>query len=199
MNFSHTEIIGYSAGLISFLNMFWYMRGIIRGEIKPALAYWLLAEIAMLLIVASSYSLGDRTSLWIAVAYASTQIVIIGLALWARNTNITRLDIGLFALAGVSIWLWWYTDNPLYTLIINVGIDASGYIPLWRSIWKNPENEDKIYWWIAACACILNMFSVRDITPTAVLYPWYLGIINSITFILLFRKIILSYGKKILS
>lgn len=199
MNLSHTEIIGYSAGLISLLNMFWYMRGMIRGKIQPTLAYWLVAELAMLLIVVSSYSLGDRTSLWIALAYSLTQIVIIWLAVRTKNTNITRFDIGLFVLAGVSIWLWWYTENPLYTLIINIGIDASGYSSLWRSIWKNPEHEDKIYWWIAAFACVLNMFSVRDMTFSAILYPWYLGIINSITFILLFHNIIFSYGKKIFS
>jgi hypothetical protein len=126
--------------------MFWYMRGILRGKTRPTLAYWLLAEVAMLLVIASDWALGDRTSLWIAVAYASTQLFIIFFAVRAKNIGITRLDIALFAVAGLSVVLWWYTKNPLYTLIINVGIDASGYIPLWRSIARNPANEDKIYW-----------------------------------------------------
>ncbi len=81
--------------------------------------------------------------------------------------------------------IWWYTDNPLYALIINVGIDASGYIPLFRDIWRDPSREDRIYWGIAAAACALNMFAVRDLSFSTVLYPWYLGVVNMIVFVVL--------------
>jgi hypothetical protein len=75
------EIIGYSAGLISFLNMFRYMYSIEKSGTRPSLAYWIIAEMAMILIALSSYASGDRTTLWIAVAYASTQVIVIALAL----------------------------------------------------------------------------------------------------------------------
>jgi hypothetical protein len=193
---STKEIIGYSAGLISFINMFWYMRGVLRGSVKPTLAYWLLAEVAMLLIIFSAFALWDRTTLWIAVAYASTQVIIIGLAIKHKNIWLRGLDYYLLGLAWVSILLWWYTKNPLYTLMINVGIDASGYIPLWRQIWKNPETEDTIYWAIAGSASVLNMFAVGSFTFESILYPWYLGIVNALTFFILIRKYLFkSYGK----
>jgi hypothetical protein len=66
-----------------------------------------------------------------------------------------------------------------------VGIDASGYIPLFRDIWRDPSREDRIYWGIAACACVLNMFAVRDLSFSTVLYPWYLGIVNLTVFLTL--------------
>lgn len=191
------QLIGYTAGLVSFLDMFWYMRGIIRGGTKPTLAYWLIAEIAMILIAVSSYSLGDRTTLWIALAYASTQLIIIALAIYHKNTHLAKTDYLFIAVALFSLVIWYITDNPLYALIINVGIDATAYIPLLRNIYSTPESEDKIYWWIAAFACVLNMFAIREVSLEAVLYPWYLGTINTVTFVLLFRKQILSYGKKI--
>jgi hypothetical protein len=78
---STAEAIGYSAGLISFLNMFRYIYAMVRYEKPISLAYWIIAELAMILIALSSWANGDRTTLWIAVAYASTQIIIIGLAL----------------------------------------------------------------------------------------------------------------------
>lgn len=191
------EIIGYSAWLISFVNMFWYMYSIIHKGTKPTLAYWLIAEIAMILIAVSSYSLGDRTTLWIALAYASTQLVIIGLALYYKNTKLEKRDILFISAALFSLVIWYITDNPFYALVINVAIDAMGYIPLLRNIYRDPNSEDRIYWWIAAFACVLNMFAVREISLEATLYPWYLGIINTITFILLFRKTLITYGKKI--
>jgi hypothetical protein len=77
LSLSHQEIIGYSAGIITFLNMFLYMRAIVRSGIRPSLTYWILSEISMILIALSSFSLGDRTTLWIAVAYAVMQIAII--------------------------------------------------------------------------------------------------------------------------
>lgn len=187
------EIIGYSAGAISFVNMFWYMRWIIGWKIRPTLAYWLLAEVAMLLIIASAYALWDRTTLWIAVAYASTQIIIIAIAIRYKNIWLKKNDYFLLWVTLLSIILWWYTNNPLYALLINVGIDASGYIPLWKQIWEDPSSEDTLYWWVAAFACVLNMFAVVNLSFSSVLYPWYLGIINFLTFIILLRKYF-SYG-----
>ena len=184
-SFTHIEIIGYSAGLISFLNMFRYMYAIQKTGTKPSLAYWIIAEMAMILIALSSYAIGDRTTLWIAVAYASTQLVIIALAITKGNYTLRKLDISLIALSLLSVLIWWYTDNPLYALVINVGIDASGYIPLFRDIWRDPSREDRIYWGIAGCACVLNMFAVRDLSFSSVLYPWYLGVVNMIVFVVL--------------
>jgi hypothetical protein len=51
------EIIGYSAGLISFLNMFRYMYAIQQNGTKPSLAYWIIAEMAMILVAASSWAI----------------------------------------------------------------------------------------------------------------------------------------------
>lgn len=185
---STSQLIGYSAGLISFLNMFWYMRAIIRSSIRPSLTYWLLAEVAMILIAVSSYALWDRTTLWIAVAYATTQIAIIAIALRYQYAPMHRLDKMLFVFAFLSILLWWYTKNPLYALVINVGIDASSYIPLFRKAWKNPLSEDITYWMIAGWASVLNMFAVTSLTFTSILYPWYLGIVNATVFIILFAR-----------
>lgn len=197
MNLSNIEIIGYSAWLLSFLNMFRYMWAIKKSGIKPSLTYWILAEIAMILIALSSFALGDRTTLWIAVAYATTQIIIIGMALRYGYVALAPLDRNLMILAMLSVGLWWYTKNPLYALVINVGIDASGYIPLFKKIYNEPKSEDLIYWSIAAFACVLNMFAVGSLTFSTVLYPWYLGIVNLSVFIILIRHKIVTYGKKI--
>jgi hypothetical protein len=165
------------------------MYSIEKSGTRPSLAYWIIAEMAMILIALSSYASGDRTTLWIAVAYASTQVIVIALALAKWNCDIKRLDIGLISLSLLSWLIWWYTDNPFYALIINVGIDASGYIPLFRDIWHDPSREDRIYWGIAAAACVLNMFAVRDFSFSSVLYPWYLWVVNTIVFLsLILRK-----------
>jgi uncharacterized membrane protein len=192
MNLTNEEIIGYSAGLISFFNMFRYMYAIKRDHIRPSLTYWGLAEVAMILIAISSWANGDRTTLWIAVAYASTQVIIIGMALRYGYDGMTRLDKSLFLLAFISVFLWWYTKNPFYTLVINVGIDAMSYIPLIRKSWKDPRSEDFTYWLIAAFASVLNMFAVTSLAFETVLYPWYLGIINLSVFLILFRRYLIK-------
>jgi uncharacterized membrane protein len=50
------EIIGYSAGIISFVNMFRYMYAIRNNGTRPSLAYWIIAEMAMILIALSSWA-----------------------------------------------------------------------------------------------------------------------------------------------
>lgn len=47
----------------------------------------------MILIAASSYALGDRTTLWIALAYATTQVFIIGFALKYGYAKMGKMDI----------------------------------------------------------------------------------------------------------
>lgn len=103
MELSNIQIIGYTAGLISFFNMFRYMWAIKVSGIKPSLTYWILAEIAMILIALSSYAIGDRTSLWIAVAYATTQIIIIAMAFKYGYVAFTKKDNLLFAIALLSV------------------------------------------------------------------------------------------------
>lgn len=196
MELTSTQIIGYLAGIISFANMFRYMWSIHKSGTKPSLTYWILAELAMLLILFSSIALWDTTAIWIALAYASTQIFIIILALRHKHERMTRFDMWLLGLALFSIVIWWYTSNPLYTLIINVGIDAIGYIPLFKKIWKNPKSEDLTYWAIAGGASVLNMFAVLSITFQSVLYPWYLGIVNATVFLVLIRHLLISLWKK---
>lgn len=80
------------------------------------------------------------------------------------------------------------TKNPLYALVINVGIDASSYIPLFRKIWNEPKSEDIIYWMVAGGASVMNMFAITSITFESVLYPWYLGIVNATVFLVLFFR-----------
>lgn len=196
MELTNIQIIGYLAGIISFVNMFRYMWSIHESGTKPSLTYWILAELAMLLILFSSIALWDKTAIWIAAAYASTQIFIIILALKYNHERMTWFDMWLLTLALFSIVIWWYTSNPLYTLIINVGIDASGYIPLFKKIWKDPKSEDLIYWGVAGSASVLNMFAVSNITFQSVLYPWYLGIVNALVFLTLIRYLIISLWKK---
>lgn len=197
LSLSHQEIIGYSAGIITFLNMFLYMRAIVRSGIRPSLTYWILSEISMILIALSSFSLGDRTTLWIAVAYAVMQIAIIWLALGHKYEKITSLDKTLFFLGGVSVFLWWYTNNPLYALVINVGIDASSYIPLYKKTWHDALSEDTLYWEITAFASVINMFAITNISFEWVLYPWYLGVANLTMMLLLILRKPRTLGAKI--
>lgn len=182
------DIAWYIAGFLWFLLYIPYIISIFNGKTRPNLAGWLLYEVAMVLIVISSWKLGVSTTLYPAIVNCIMQFIIILLCFRFGFVRFTYFDIVFFTISGVSIILWKYTDNAFTALILNIIVDASGSASIAHKIWKNPGTETPITWTIALMSGIINTFAITSFTPEQYILPTYIILANLIILILALRK-----------
>jgi len=180
--------VGYTAGVLGLIPFVIFIRAMLRGTSRPNLAGWILYDIAMLMIVTSSIALGAWQAVWLAVAYLIGQSVMIGLSFKTGYFTFSKFDYAVFSLSILGLLLWIYTSNPLYALILNVGVDALGSLSIARKLYVHPGTEDRGAWTLCLIISILNIFAVASFDISNALYPVVIVIMNILITALSFRR-----------
>ena len=181
-------IIGITAGSLSLIAYILYNIAILRGTTRPSRATWWILTLVGFLILASYYSEGARTTIWVPLAYFIGPLVIALLSLKYGRGGWTRLDRFCFAGAVVSMVFWFLTSSALIALLINIFIDFLGLLPTIKKSYRWPRTEDKTAWIFEAVASLINLFAIQAWTFEIYVYPLYLVIVNGLIAMLLIRK-----------
>ncbi len=166
-----------------------YIVSIFQGKTKPSFSGWLLFTTSMICIFISSYSLGARESLYLVGTFTLLNASIALLALKYGFIKFHRLEIILFILTFIGIFLWWYFSSPWYTLVISVLIDMFGYIIMVKKLYLYPETEDKWSWAMSVGAYSLNLIIISHWIPQEYLFSLSNVVWCSIIFLLALRQI----------
>ncbi len=188
------EIIGISAGIISFLAYGRYIYSVWLGKTKPSRATWWILTLVGTMIALSYYSVGARDTMWLAVSYVICPLIVAILSIKngeGSSWNYTE-KICLF-LALVSILLWivlmkiGFTNASFVVLIINIVADFIGILPTIIKSYYRPENEDISAWILSSIAGIFNLLAIENWNIEISLYPLYLATANPLIAILIYR------------
>ncbi|MDB5266325.1 MAG: hypothetical protein JWN89_140 [Parcubacteria group bacterium] len=181
------ELLGVTAGVISFFAFCAYYISIIRGRTKPDQATWMILTIVSFLILVSYYSLGARDTLWLPASYTIGQLITFILSLKYGNNKWSTFDKICLALTLASLLVWVGTKSALYILLINIFIDFMGMLPTVRKSLLEPYSEARFPWLLTSSACLLNVFAIRVWSFDMWIYPIYMLIINGLVTILIMR------------
>lgn len=176
------------AGILELLVYVLIIRSMQKGVTKPNLAGWVLYTVAMGMIVASSIALSAWQVLFLAFAYLIGQVVIIGLSFKTGYFAFSKFDYACIGLSLLGLLLWIQTTNPLYALILNVGVDALGTLAIARKVYLHQETEDRIAWVLASGIATLNLFAITSFDISNALFPVYIVFANVLIAVLSFRR-----------
>lgn len=171
-------IAGMLAGVLSLGGYIPYIIGILKGETRPNIATWFIWTIVGGLLAFSFLeSGGDLHNAWLPFGYFIGPFIIAILAIRYGYNTWSRLDILCLIAAIISIIPWLTINNPSYTLIINIFIDAVGAIPTLIKSWKEPETEDFTAWTIFFIANTIQLLAteVWNISSTYTVYLFLLA------------------------
>ncbi len=181
---SHT-LIGYIAGVISFLGFAPYIIATIKGKNRPNRATWMIWFLVSIILLVSYQASGGTHTLWVMrtnVLFSGT----LALLSWKYGASgWSALDVGCLIGALFGLLLWWFFDSPLPTLYISIGIDIVGAIPTVKKSWKNPFEEDRLTWILFWVANTLNLFAMPSWSVPIASYPVYLFLISGVMTVLL--------------
>lgn len=167
-----------------------YILSIFQGKTKPSFSGWLIFTVSMSCVLASAYALGARESLFLIATFTLLHAFVTILSLKYGIIEFTKTDVLLLILSAIGVMLWWQTSSPWYALILNVFIDAFGYIALVKKLYYKPGTEDGAAWALSIGAYSLNLFLISRWIPEEYLFSLSNVIWCSIIFLLALRPIV---------
>lgn len=198
------EIMAWISAILIFASSFRYMHSIIVWKTKPNVVGWILYQIATICVLVSSYELGAMSTIVASLAYGINQLIIIGLAFYFGYAKINRIEGVYFGISMLSLLAWMIlTHSPdvfsghhfnalkisLIVLIINTFIDMMWAVSIFTKLYKHPETEDSMAWFLAFVSWLFSFLAIEELSTEELVYPIYLILSNLAIWLLCFRKI----------
>ena len=172
-------ILGIIAVIIGLLGYVFYIRGIIKGEVKPHAFTWSVWGVLTSIAFIAQVVEGGGPGAWVTgvTALMSFVFALIGLGASSR-AYIVKSDWIFFISALITIPIWLLTGNPLWSVIIITVIDVVAFAPTFRKAFKHPNTENIWTYLLSGIKFIFGIWALESFTLTTVLYPASLIVAN---------------------
>lgn len=172
------EVIGIIAGILAAVSYFPYAYDILRKKAKPERASWFIWVVLFSIVFFAQLFQGATSSLWFTLFDGIGALMIFILSIKYGVGGLARRDIiGLIA-AAIGVVLWYFTKEPLYALLISIGIDTIAATLTVLKTLESPHTETYFMWGLVATAAILGMISVGRLDFELLVYPFYIFLAN---------------------
>ena len=161
----------YSVTLITILLATRYIWQLVRKEIKPALAMWIMFSIAVAMSLITylkegNYEFTDNILNSVDVLYVITVSVAIAI-LGEKSSKITRFDLGCLIVVGLIVVFWLFTQNHLATNFMIQTILVIAYFPVVKRLFETRVNSEPFLIWTGMLiAPVLSLLSSKGLLAT---------------------------------
>jgi hypothetical protein len=160
-----------SVSLITILLLVRYIWQLIKKEIKPALAMWVMFSVAVIMSLVtylseSNYGFLDNILNTVDVIYVVS--ISVAIAIWGeKSSKITRFDVGCLVVVGLIVIFWVFTQNHLVTNFFIQSILVIAYFPVIQRMLKTRENSESfLIWGGMLIAPIFSLLSSKGMLAT---------------------------------
>ncbi len=160
-----------SVSLITVLLLVRYIWQLVKNEIKPALAMWVMFSVAVIMSLVtylseSNYGFLDNILNTVDVIYVV--FISVAIAIWGdKSSKITRFDIGCLVVVGLIVVFWLFTQNHLVTNFLIQSILVIAYFPVVKRLMETRENTEPFLIWTGMLiAPVLSLLSSKGLLAT---------------------------------
>lgn len=154
-----------------------YVRGILRGTVRPHVFSWVIWGFATLVVFFAQLQGRGGAG---AYAVGVSALITIGIAVlaWMRRADVvvTRTDWLFFVVALTSLPLWYLTAEPLVAVVILTVVDLLGFGPTVRKAWSAPYSENLPFYVIFVVRNGLVVLAMETWSLTTLLFPAAIGL-----------------------
>lgn len=168
------EVAGYLSGLAISISFFPYIRDILLRKTKPERVSWLIWTILGGISFSSQLFEGASYSLILPGIQAFGDLLIFLLAIKFGLGGFTRRDIVALIGAGISLILWYITQEAAVALFIVIFIDAIGVVLTILKAYENPETETVSTWALTSLAGFFGCLAVGTFDFVLLVFPVYI-------------------------
>jgi hypothetical protein len=160
-----------SVSLITILLAVSYIKQLIKKEIQPALAMWVMFSVAVAMSLITylkegNYGFTDNILNSVDVIYVVT--VSIAIAIFGdKSSKITRFDLGCLVVVGLIVVFWLFTQNHIATNFMIQTILVIAYFPVVKRLFETRENTEPFLIWTGMLiAPVLSLLSSKGLLAT---------------------------------
>ena len=185
-----TQYLGYVSGVLLILSFLPYLKGIFKHETKPERASWLIWSILGGIAFFSQLAKGATNSLWMPGVQTIGDLLIFLLAIKYGMGGLLKRDITALSAAGISLVLWYFTNEPAVALFIAIFIDGVGALLTMIKSYEHPRTESITSWILTALGGFFGIFAVGAWNFVLLAFPLYIFVANVaiVTTIIIGRK-----------
>ena len=187
-----------SVSIVTILLTISYVWQLLKGEIKPALAMWIMFSVAVIMSLITylkegNYGFSDNILNTMDVIYVVT--ISVTIAIWGdKSSKITSFDMGCLIVVLFIVFFWILTQNHLFTNFLIQSILVIAYFPVVKRLIKTRQNSEPFLIWIGMLiAPVLSLLSSKGLLATV----YSVRAIICVGSLLLFMLWIEISGKKI--
>lgn len=184
------ELLGGLAVAIGLFGYVFYVRGILQGKVKPHAFTWFVWGLLTTIAFFAQITQGGGAGAWVTgvTALCSFGFALVGLGASSR-VFIAKSDWVFFILALLTIPIWYFSGNPLWSVILITVTDAVAFAPTFRKAFFNTETENGWTYALSGLKFVISLFALGSFTWTTALYPASLVLANlAFVIMLVWRK-----------
>ena len=161
------------AGVMGIGQQLPYTLSSLRGITKPSRAAAAISVASNLVVLVSMAATGARAGLVMPIAFASTGLVTLMLAIKYGHSGFTKLDVFGGVVAAVALVAFWLV-GPSVALVALAVAQSAGVSTIWAKLRRHPGSEDKLAWvmvFLSAVFTVLAIFAEGVVTPAVLFVP----------------------------
>jgi len=169
---SYKELLSAFAILLTVVAFIPYIRSIRRGRTKPHVFSWVIWSATTFIVFLAQLADGGGAGAWpIGISGIITMYVAL-LAYYHKSDHmITRSDWLFFIVAMSSLPFWYFTDDPLWAVMILTTVDMIGFAPTIRKAYVYPFQEQLAFFVLMALRSVIAIGALEHYSLTTVLFP----------------------------
>lgn len=181
-------ILGAIAVVLTCVAHIPYIVSVYRGKTRPHMFTWIIWELLTAIIMVAQILGGAGAGAWSTIAVMIPSTIITCMSFKYGDKNIARADWVMFITGLAAIPVWVMTSNPLWAVLIAVGIDALAFGPTFRKSWRKPHEENSTMYGVNIIrhSCSIGALSVYSLVTA--LYPVMLVLMNGSMWVMLMAR-----------
>jgi len=169
---SYKEILSAVAIALTFVAFYPYVRGIVRGTIKPHVFSWVIWGITIFMVFLAQLEARGGVGAW-PIGVSGVITILIALLAYVKRADvaITKTDWLFFIAAISSLPLWYFTSDPMWAVVVLTAVDLLGFGPTVRKVNANPHSESLPFFALFAVRNSFVVMALENYSITTVLFP----------------------------
>ncbi|MEM6781701.1 MAG: hypothetical protein AAF569_07550 [Pseudomonadota bacterium] len=183
------ELFGFTTLALTAWIYTSYIKGILEGKTKPHPFSWIVWTILIGITVLVMISDNAGPGVWAFIAVFFINALISVLSIKNGFENITRIDVGVFVLALVTLAIWLFLQNPLWAVLTLYVAHILAFIQTFRKSWLNPKQEPVHVFFLNFVRHALTVLALSNYSIITALIPVLLVLCNiALVLFLIWRR-----------
>ena len=166
------QLLSGIAIVLTFVGYVPYLRSIHAGRTKPHMFTWIIWGATTLIVFFAQLAGGGGAGAWPTGVSGCITIYVAVLSYLKRGDSSIRPIDWLFLVASLgSLPLWYFTDDPLWAVIVLTAADTIGFGPTFRKAYHRPFEEELSIYSILVVRNSIAAIALERYTVTTLLFP----------------------------